>query len=566
MSNQSQQMWTPNPGPQTDAYECQADILFYGGSAGSGKTDLLLGLSSTEHRRSIIFRREFPQMKGMLERATEIYSKYGVWHAQNKRWRMNDGRSIEFDSVQFEEDKMRYQGRDHDLKAFDEISHFTETQFRFIIGWNRSTIPGQRCRVVAAGNPPTTAEGDWVVRFWAAWLDKNHPNPAVSGEIRWYITVDGKDIEVEDGKPRPHPFGKIDPRTGEIEIVKPLSRTFISGTVWDNPDLADSGYIATLQALPEPLRSQMLYGDFHAGQDDDPWQVIPTAWVQIAQARWTPIPPSYIDALGVDVARGGNDKTVLTPRHANWFGQQICYAGANTPNGDTVVQAIAEATLPAKPFINVDVIGVGASVYDTGRDKGLKIIPMNGSNLTINRDQTGELGFINKRAEWYWVLREALDPLTGQELSIPPDRELLADLTAPRWKLTSRGIQIESKEDIKKRIGRSPDKGDSLVYAFAIEVPPGHNILEYMKGRVNATIEGELTGPAPPALPFHQPKVVKPELSPRDELEDLTKYYDMAFDDLSPKETGCATCGKPVLGTRITDGVHLWHPGCNPRN
>ena len=560
------QPWTPNPGPQTEALECQADILFYGGSAGSGKTDLLLGLGATEHRRSIIFRREFPQMKGMLERATEVYGSIGTWNLQSKRWRLRDGRSIEFDSVQFEEDKLRFQGRDHDLKAFDEISHFTETQFRFIIGWNRSTLKGQRCRIVAAGNPPTTAEGDWVVRFWAAWLDKSHPNPAKSGEIRWYITVDGKDIEVPDGSPVLHPEGRISPKTGQIEIIKPLSRCFIAGTVWDNPDLADSGYIATLQALPEPLRSQMLFGDFHAGQDDDPWQVIPTAWIQIAQARWQPNPPSYIDALGVDVARGGSDKTVLTPRHGNWFGVQKCYAGSTTPDGNSVVAAIAEATVPYRPFINVDVIGVGASVYDTGRDKGLKICPMNGSNTSINRDMTGELGFINKRAEWYWVLREALDPLTGQELSLPPDRELLADLTAPRWKLVQRGIQVESKEDIKKRIGRSPDKGDSLVYAFAIEVPPGTNVLEYMKASVNKTIEGELTVPAPPALPFHERKTPKPELSPRDELEDLTKYYKAAFDDLKTEETGCATCGKPVLGTRITDGVSLWHPDCRPRN
>ena len=71
-----------------------------------------------------------------------------------------------------------------------------------------------------------------------------------------------------------------------------------------------------------------------------------------------------------------------------------------------------------------------------------------------------------QRAEWLWRLREALDPVTGDNLAIPDDRELLADLCAARWQLTVRGIKVELKDEIIKRIGRSPDKGDSLVCAF----------------------------------------------------------------------------------------------------
>lgn len=51
------------------------------------------------------------------------------------------------------------------------------------------------------------------------------------------------------------------------------------------------------------------------------------------------------------------------------------------------------------------------------------------------------------------------------ELALPPDRELRADLTAPRWNMTPRGIQVESKDDVKQRIGRSPDAGDAVVLA-----------------------------------------------------------------------------------------------------
>ena len=83
-----------------------------------------------------------------------------------------------------------------------EGTDFLESQYRFIIGWNRSTSPEQRCRVIVASNPPTTAEGLWVVKYWAPWLDRTHPNPAKPGELRWFTTVNGEDQEVNG--PGPH--------------------------------------------------------------------------------------------------------------------------------------------------------------------------------------------------------------------------------------------------------------------------------------------------------------------------------------------------------------------------
>ena len=61
----------------------------------------------------------------------------------------------------------------------------------------------------------------------------------------------------------------------------------------------------------------------------------------------------------------------------------------------------------------------------------------------VTRD--GKLGFVNLRAELWWKFREALDPQTGADIALPPDPALVADLTAPRWKLTPRGIQVELK-------------------------------------------------------------------------------------------------------------------------
>ena len=479
--------WKPLPGPQTLAYETEADILFYGGAAGGGKTDLLLGVARKEHHRSVIFRRVFPSLRGIEDRARAIYNPdperpEGGYNESLHRWKFKDGRQIEFGNLQYEKNVTDWQGQPHDLYGFDEITEFTEAQFRFVTGWNRSTKPGQRCRVVCTGNPPTDSDGEWVAAYWAPWLDENHPNPAKPGELRWFTTIGGKDVECPNG----------DPVLVDGEWVTPRSRTFIPARVQDNPHLMASGYMSTLQALPEPLRSKMLYGDFKAGREDNAYQVIPTAWVAAAQERWKTRekPTTPMTCLGVDVARGGKDKTALAPRYGNWFDQITTYPGKETPDGPVVAGLVLMAhQKPAK--INLDVIGVGGSVYDCLKDKdGIDVVPINGAAKSTAKDRSGALTFVNLRAENWWKFREALDPEHGDDLALPPDPELKADLCAPTWKLRTNGIQVEAKEDIIARIHRSPDKGDAEVYAHCQVTIPGEGLMGWLESEI-AAMKGE---------------------------------------------------------------------------
>ncbi|RPJ03156.1 MAG: terminase, partial [Chloroflexi bacterium] len=233
-------LWAPQSRPQWQALLTQADELFYGGQAGGGKTHLLLGLAAVAHRRSIIFRREFTQLtgaEGVIEKSREILGGMAHYNGQEHVWRDIPGdRILEFAGVQQEADKHKFQGRAHDLKAFDEVTEFTEGQYRFLTGWARSTTPGQRVRVVATGNPPSHSDGRWVINYWAPWLDDRHPNPARPGELRWFAVLDGKDKEVG-----PEPFDY------NGERILPKSRTFIPAALADNPFLRDSGYGAVLQ-------------------------------------------------------------------------------------------------------------------------------------------------------------------------------------------------------------------------------------------------------------------------------------------------------------------------------
>jgi hypothetical protein len=115
--------------------------------------------------------------------------------------------------------------------------------------------------------------------------------------------------------------------------------------------------------------------------------------------------------------------------------------------------------------VHVDVIGVGTSVYDHLKGNNIHVVPINSAEASHETDKTKTLRFANKRAELWWKMREDLDPQSRQDIMLPPDPQLRADLCAPQWKLTARGIQVEGKDDLMKRIGRSTDRGDAIIYA-----------------------------------------------------------------------------------------------------
>lgn len=448
-------VWRPLPGPQSMAYYSDADIIGYGGAAGGGKTDLACGKALTQHQKVLVLRREATQLTGIIDRFTELIGSRDGYNGAERIWRL-PGQQVEFGSTPNLDDWNKYQGRPHDLLVFDEAANFLEAQVRALLGWLRSVDPSQRCQALMTFNPPTTAEGRWITAFFAPWLDKKHPRPAQPGELRWFAMIDGEEVEVPNGEPFQH----------GADLIKPMSRTFIPSRVSDNPYLMGTGYMATLQSLPEPLRSQMLYGDFNAGIEDDPWQVIPTAWVEAAQARWKrPDKLAPMDSLGVDVARGGRDNTILARRHGMWFDEALVYPGSATPNGPTV----AGLTIAAKrddAVVHIDVIGVGSAPYDFLNEAGQQVVGVNVAESATGTDKSGRLRFKNLRSELVWRMREALDPTNNTGIALPPDPQLLADLTAYTWKLSGSTIYVASREQIMEKIGRSPDYGSAYVLAL----------------------------------------------------------------------------------------------------
>jgi hypothetical protein len=460
-------LWTPNEGPQKDAFECLADELFYGGQAGGGKTSLGLGLALTAHRRSLILRRISKDALKLAAQVVEILGSRDGYNGQLQRWRLAlpDGtgeRLIQFAGCEHEEDKQRFKGNPYDLIYFDEGTDFLASQYRFIIGWNRSADETQRCRVVVGSNPPTTAEGLWVIRHWSPWLDPLHPRPATPGELRWFTTgPEGDDVEVTDRGPH----------LVNGETVLARSRTYIPARLADNPDLRASGYAAVLAGLPEELRRAYRDGNFAAGLRDDDFQVIPTAWIEAAQKRWRAGGGRGVamTAIGIDIAQGGADFTVLAARHGGWYAPLLRKPGAETRDGSTVAAAVV-ALRRDRCVVVVDVDGGwGGDTVARLKDNGIPVTGFKGSGASHARSRDRAYGFYNKRAEAWWRMREELNPEQdcGAVLALPPDASVKADLAAPRYEMTARGIKIEDKNEIRKRLGRSPDEGDAIVMCLS---------------------------------------------------------------------------------------------------
>jgi hypothetical protein len=91
---------------------------------------------------------------------------------------------------------------------------------------------------------------------------------------------------------------------------------------------------------------------------------------------------------------------------------------------------------------------------------------MNGAYGIDDYDLSCKLSMDNNRAEWWWYVRQSLDPGFGQDLALPPEHENAAYLASARWELTPRGIKVEDKDEIMERLGRSPDSGEAVIYGY----------------------------------------------------------------------------------------------------
>ena len=242
-------------------------------------------------------------------------------------------------------------------------------------------------------------------------------------------------------------------------------------------DIANDTWQEKAQGIPYPrlITPQWVSDRFKTwGENSAPYQVrvmgnfptqgedtlIPLLWIELAMERWEEAAEGKEVQLGVDVAAYGSDKTVIAVRKGNKLTEMQVYSQKSTRETAGLVQQAARANNTRR--ISVDEIGIGRGVVDSLEEDGYEGVGVNVAEKSSDSER-----YHNLRAELWWGLRERLNP-EKEPIALPPDDELLSELASVKYKVDARGaIQIESKEDMKKRLGHSPDRADAVVLAFA---------------------------------------------------------------------------------------------------
>jgi hypothetical protein len=338
---------------------------------------------------------------------------------QSDEWKLDDGTLVGYGRKPADHDQHGFQGihRRYVLVILDEACGIPEQLWTAV----EAITTNADCRILAIGNPddPNTEFGA-VCRPGSGWN--------IIG-ISAFDTPNFTDEPVPDG---------LRPLLLAPEWVQDKARRW---------------------GVESPRYIAKVLGEFpELGEDT----LLPPGLIEAAQNRTVEPGPHVV--LSVDVARFGTDRTVITVAR----GPQARVLGshgkeATTETTGRVVRAKEET---GAHEIRVDGVGVGGGVVDQLVEQGHRVLDMQSGMAAVDNEH-----FLNARAEWWWGLRERFEQ--GDIDLDPDDDELAAQLGAVKYKFTSRGqIQIESKDDMRKRGLPSPDRADTLMLAYAY-VPEG---------------------------------------------------------------------------------------------
>lgn len=268
-------VYRPQEGAQEIAMNCDADIVVYGGAAGSGKTHLMLLRPLLQIHdpkfNAIFFRRTGPQLSGagsVWDEAKQLYIDFGAHIRENDREIIfPSGAKIKFSHMEHEKNKLDHQGKQYTHVYFDEGTHFTQGQITYLMSRLRSAAEVKSSMFISCNPDPDS----FIAQLIDWWLDEEgFPDKEKSGKIKYYGSINNEiyftDTIEEMEELHPEVCWIPNPLTGEKIYTPPKTITFIGGTIFDNPALIASNpnYLAELNALPQVEKDRLLHGNWYA--------------------------------------------------------------------------------------------------------------------------------------------------------------------------------------------------------------------------------------------------------------------------------------------------------------
>jgi hypothetical protein len=249
---------------------------------------------------------------------------------------------------------------------------------------------------------------------------------------------------------------------------------FLPATIADNP-YATEAYKESLKYLPPEEYKRFVGGEWDFV--DDPNQLIKSEWIWAAR---NVDPEGDTNRLGADVARYGDDYTSIARLKGNALKKLISIKHFDViAVGTAILNEAGDRRQPVNgPDVRIDGVGLGAGTVDYCKKQKLPVRDVIAGAKPIERPGSF-FKFKNLRSQMWWEFREKLregkfsfDLRDAQGRPVAVPEKLVGDLAALRYEISGdKVISVESKDDVKLRLGRSPDDGDAVVMA-AFDFPP----------------------------------------------------------------------------------------------
>lgn len=496
------------PGFQTKFLSSSADIVIGGGSAGGGKTfALLLDILRYFKVRdfgAVIFRRTTPQItnKGALwDTSAEIYNLIGgVPRQHTLDWKFPKWKSsVKFSHLEYEKNKYDWQGSQIPFIGFDELTHFTETQFFYLLGRNRSKIGIAPC-VRAGCNPDPDS---WVAEFLGWWIDQEtgYPIPERDGVVRYFCRLEGNMIWGDSKKEIINNYSdtfknlvKQSESSKAEDFIK--SASFVRGDIYGNVELLkkDPAYLANLMALDEEEKQRLLHGNWKVRTDGMSlfqFDKIQDLFSNIIAEQEKPE-----RMITCDVARFGRDLCV----GVFWLGWMIkridILTKSDTAETIEMLEGLRKFGGVGKSNVLADQGGLGAGVVDVGNYKPFSandaVLPDPATRIKENFDML-KTQCAYRIAEKVNRGQVAVDPQVEIYVDgVRTDKIKIGSKIIPVKKLLTDDLRTfrraDDPADAKKKIepkdtqkaalgGRSPDLGDAFIMREWFELRPRVRII-----------------------------------------------------------------------------------------